>query len=59
MLVAEVKEALEAALQQWCPNVPAVADADIRLSLADEDVINVGDIPQMLAEVTAEDLLSV
>jgi len=44
-LMVEVKEALERALARWCPCVPAVADADIRLSLADEDVIASDDVP--------------
>lgn len=50
MLVAEVKQALESALHHWCPNVPAVADADIRLSLDDEDVIDASRVAEMLAE---------
>ena len=40
-LVLEVKKALEDALSTWCPDVPSVADADIRLSLSDDDVISV------------------
>jgi DNA polymerase I-like protein with 3'-5' exonuclease and polymerase domains len=48
ILVAEVKAALENALSHWCPNVPAVADADIRLSLADEDVIDVAKVTELL-----------
>jgi len=58
-LVAEVKAALEAALQHWCPDVPAVADADIRLSLSDDDVVAIEDIPQILQEAAAKDLLPV
>jgi DNA polymerase-1 len=58
MLVAEVKKALEDALQYWCPDVPAVADADIRLSLADEDVVNVEDVPRVLADLDAEQFAS-
>lgn len=58
-LVAEVKKALEAALSHWCPDVPAVADADIRLSLDDEDVIKVEDVPRLLGELTGKDLLAV
>jgi len=59
MLVAEVKQALEAALSHWCPDVPAVADADIRLSLDDEDVVKVEDVPRILGELTGKDLLAV
>ena len=53
-LVVEVKEALERALARWCPSVPAVADADIRLSLADEDVINADDVPMWVSKLTAK-----
>lgn len=35
----EVRSAMEAALAFWCPDVPSVADADVRLSLDDADVI--------------------
>ena len=34
-----VKETLEAAMARWCPDVPAVADTDVRSSLADSDVL--------------------
>lgn len=47
-LVLEVKKALEDALSTWCPDVPSVADADIRLSLSDEDVVSVDDIKSAL-----------
>ncbi len=52
-LCAEVKEALESALSRWCPSVPAVADADIRLSFDDEDVITEQQVEQRLAEPAA------
>lgn len=35
----EVRSAMERALAFWCPDVPAVADADVRVSLDDADVI--------------------
>lgn len=35
----KVKKALEEAMLNWCPSVPAKADCDIRTSLADDDVI--------------------
>lgn len=54
-LCAEVKAALEAALAYWCPDVPAVADADIRLSLSDDDVVEPGDVPALVAELTGRD----
>lgn len=50
-LCREVKEALESALAHWCPNVPAVADADIRTSLADEDVIDSDGLSLLLGRV--------
>lgn len=34
-----VQNSLEKAMAYWCPDVPAKADADVRLSLADSDVI--------------------
>lgn len=34
-----VKDTLEAAMRRWCPDVPAVADTDVRSSLADSDVL--------------------
>jgi hypothetical protein len=34
-----LKSAMESAMQSFCPDVPAVADADIRISLDDDDVI--------------------
>jgi hypothetical protein len=58
-LVAEVKEALEAALSHWCPDVPAVADADIRLSLDDADVVPIEDVPRLVAELAGKNLLAV
>lgn len=51
-LCAEVKEALEASMRNWCPDVPAKADADIRLSLSDDDVIEASDVPAKIAELT-------
>jgi DNA polymerase I-like protein with 3'-5' exonuclease and polymerase domains len=33
-----VKRTLEEAMARWCPDVPAVADTDIRRSLSDSDV---------------------
>lgn len=50
-LCALVKKTLEDALAHWCPDVPAKADADIRLSLSDDDVIEVADVPAKLAEL--------
>lgn len=47
-LVKEVKQALELALAHWCPDVPAKADADIRLSLADSDVVSDKEISELL-----------
>jgi hypothetical protein len=47
-LVAEVKAALESALAHWCPDVPAKADADIRLSLSDSDVVSDLEIDELL-----------
>jgi hypothetical protein len=47
-----VQASLEAALASWCPDVPAKADADIRLSLADDDVVNVENIPALVAELS-------
>jgi DNA polymerase-1 len=52
-LCDEVRKALENAMHFWCPDVPAKADADIRLSLADEDVIDVKVIPSMLSSITS------
>jgi DNA polymerase-1 len=49
-LMLEVKRALETALARWCPDVPAVADADIRLSLSDDDVVAPDDVPALLAQ---------
>lgn len=43
-----VKRSLEESFSKWCPNVIAKADADIRLTLSDEDVINVEDINKYL-----------
>lgn len=51
-LCARVKQALEDALAFWCPDVPAVADADIRLSLDDADVIEPSDVPAKVAELS-------
>lgn len=47
-----VQASLEAALASWCPDVPSKADADIRLSLADDDVVNVEDVPALVAELS-------
>lgn len=47
-----VQASLEAALAAWCPDVPSKADADIRLSLADDDVVKVEDVPALVAELT-------
>lgn len=35
-----VKDAMESSLASWCPDVPSVADADIRSSLDDADVLD-------------------
>jgi hypothetical protein len=53
-LCIEVREALEEAMRFWCPDVPAKADADIRLSLADDDVIEAEAIPAMLSSLTGD-----
>lgn len=42
-----VQQSLEAAMQQWCPDVPAKADADIRVSLSDDDVLTSEDIKKL------------
>ena len=36
---AEVKAALEAAMSHWCPDVPTVADTDIRTSLSETSIL--------------------
>ena len=51
-----VKATLEDAMAHWCPDVPAKADADIRLSLSDDDVIAEADIAAKLAELTGDGL---
>lgn len=38
-LSAEVKAALEAAMSRWCPDVPTVADTDIRSSLSETSIL--------------------
>ena len=38
-VAAEVKAALEAAMSRWCPDVPTVADTDIRSSLSETAII--------------------
>lgn len=38
-IAVELKRCMEQAMSELCPDVPAVADADIRTSLADKDVI--------------------
>ncbi len=35
---AIVRDAMEEAMRNWCPDVPAVVDTDIRTSLSDKDV---------------------
>ena len=35
-----VRKTMEEAMRYWCPDVPAVADVDIRRSLADKDIIS-------------------
>jgi DNA polymerase-1 len=47
-----VKATLEAAMSHWCPDVPAKADADIRVSLSDDDVISEDEIAAKLEELT-------
>jgi len=47
-LKKEVKEAMEKALEEWCPGVPAVADADIRTSFDDSSVLTDQEIEEML-----------
>ncbi|HCB33863.1 MAG TPA: hypothetical protein DEP69_01390 [Acidimicrobiaceae bacterium] len=34
-----VRDAMEEAMRRWCPDIPAVADTDIRTSLSDSDVV--------------------
>ncbi len=48
-----VKRTLEEAMLLWCPDVPAVADTDIRTSLSDSDVIDLAEVgsPQQPAGV--------
>jgi DNA polymerase I-like protein with 3'-5' exonuclease and polymerase domains len=46
-----VQGSLENALRSWCPDVPAKADADIRLTLDDDDVIEPEAVPAKLAEL--------
>jgi len=38
-VASTVKATLEEAMRIWCPDIPAVADTDIRTSLSDSDVI--------------------
>jgi hypothetical protein len=38
-VAATVKAALEEAMSRWCPDIPAVADTDVRTSLAEHDVV--------------------
>jgi DNA polymerase-1 len=47
-----VQASLEAALATWCPDVPAKADADIRLSLADDDVVKLENVPALVADLS-------
>lgn len=46
----DVKEALEAAMRSLCPDVVAKADADVRLSLDDKDVLSDEAISTMLEQ---------
>ncbi|MFM7087960.1 MAG: DNA polymerase [Candidatus Paceibacterota bacterium] len=47
-ICAVVQNSLETAMQKWCPDVPAKADADIRLSLSDDDVLSPEAIKKLL-----------
>jgi len=38
-IAADVKAALEAAMSRWCPDVPTVADTDIRTSLSETSIV--------------------
>ncbi|WP_419854033.1 DNA polymerase [Candidatus Poriferisodalis sp.] len=38
-IAADVKQALEAAMSRWCPDVPTVADTDIRTSLSETSIL--------------------
>ena len=38
-IAADVKAALEAAMSRWCPDVPTVADTDIRTSLSETSIL--------------------
>ena len=38
-IAVDVKAALEAAMSHWCPDVPTVADTDIRSSLSETSII--------------------
>ncbi len=38
-VAAVVKRTLEAAMSRWCPDVPAVADTDIRTSLSETSIV--------------------
>jgi DNA polymerase-1 len=51
-ICAIVQASLEMALASWCPDVPAKADADIRLSLDDDDVIKIEEVPALVAELS-------
>ena len=38
-IAVDVKAALEAAMSRWCPDVPTVADTDIRTSLSETSIV--------------------
>lgn len=40
--------ALESSMSKWCPDVPAKADADIRRSLSDKDVISEEELDELI-----------
>lgn len=48
-----VQTSLENALRSWCPDVPAKADADIRLTLDDGDVIEASEVSARVADLTS------
>ena len=53
-----VQDTLERAMARWCPDVPAKADADIRISLSDDDVLQVEEIEAKIAEIVNRDTVA-
>lgn len=44
-----LKDYLEASMSKWCPDVPAKADADIRSSLSDKDLISDEELQKLIS----------